>query len=319
MPIPDPHAIPENAAACEEYLHEADAAWERSDNDAAYDLYLSLRQSQFVAVAAFDHAAYRLGLIAQSRNDIDLAVHYFSSTPDPAAADALRALTNATTNDPTPDPDTVPTTAEQVYAWTDAAAEAGNAANWDRMRGLNLAASQSAAVAPAQLASCYNGAAVASEHLGDQESAVYYYEQAIPLTTVTEDADQIRERLKHLGGAQVGAAGTSPADIQVASGINAYENGDAVTARTDLQAALHLEGPEDQKARAHYYLAAMDYQAGHYADARNHLDAAISNAPEPEQSWAQAMLQWRWDEHVPAAQIGTPPSTPSSPYSPTEP
>lgn len=301
MAIPDPHAIPETDAACHEYLQEADQAWDGGNNDHAYDLYYALRQSQFASADAYDHAALRLGLIAESRGDTDMAVQFLSASHAPAAADALHALTNATTNDPTPAPEQVPATAEQLLAWIQAGDAALQASDWQRGYGLFIAATQSSQAAPGQAAYCYQQAGLAAEHLGDQEKAVQCYEQALPMMTTPADADAVRQRLHALGGAQVGAADATPAATQVAAGINAYENGDATAAHTALSAALHLDGPDDQKARARYYLAAMDYQAARYADARVHVEAAASGAPEPERSWAHAMLQWRWDEHDSAA------------------
>lgn len=297
MAIPDPHAIPESADSCQEYLHEADQAWDAGDSNHAYDVYYSLRQSQFVPTDVWDHAAYRLGLIAQTRGDTDLAVQFLSASNAPGAAEAVHALTNVTTNDPTPSPEQVPATAEQLIAWIHAGGAALQGSDWQQAYGLYIAATQSSQIAPGQVGYCYQQAGLAAEHLGDQEKAVACYEQAVPLMTSAADAEAVRARLHELGGAQIGAADATPAASQVADGINAYENGDAAAAHSALSAALHLEGPDDQKARARYYLAAMDYQAGRYADARVHVEAAASGAPEPERSWAQAMLQWRWDDH----------------------
>jgi len=301
MAIPDPHAIPETDAACHEYLQEADQAWDGGNNDHAYDLYYALRQSQFASADMYDHAALRLGLIAESRGDTDMAVQFLSASHAPGAAEALHALTNATTNDPTPSADQVPATAEQLLAWIHAGDTAVQGSDWHLAYGLFLAATQSPQAAPGEAAYCYQQAGLAAEHLGEHQKAVDCYERALPMMTTPADADAVRQRLHVLGGGTATASGTSAADAQVASGIAAYENGDATTAHTDLSAALHLEGPDDQKARARYYLAAMDYQAGRYADARVHVEAAASGAPEPERSWAHAMLQWRWEEHDSAA------------------
>jgi tetratricopeptide (TPR) repeat protein len=310
MAIPDPYAIPEDAQTCEEYLHEGDAAWDAGNNDQAYDLYYSLRQSQFAPAAAYDHATYRLGLIAQTRGDTDLAVQFFTSSQAPGSAEALHALTNVTTNDPTPDPDVIPSTAEQLLAYIDDGYKAGQGGDWQRCLGIYLAATQSPVAAPTQIGMSYYQCGVASEYLGDQEGAMRYYEQALPMMPDDENAAHARNRIAQLGGAQVAATGTTPSETQVAAGIQAYENGDAHAAHEALQAALHLEGPDDQKARARYYLAAMDYQNGHYADARNHVEAAVGNAPEPEKSWAEAMLHWRWEEE---------PQASATSYQPTQP
>lgn len=300
MAIPDPHALPETEHDCQEYLHEADAAWDGGNSDHAYDLYHSLWASTVASEHLRSHAAYRLGLIAQTRGELDHALQFFSGSREPGAADAVHALTNATTNDPTPDPTVIPATAEQLDAWLSAGFQAGQNGQWERCRDFMLIATQAASITPSQIGSCYYNAGLAAEHLGDMESAVRFLEAAIPMMATESDAADARARLHAIGGAAVGATGTTPSEVQVAAGINAYENGDAHAARTALQAALHLEGPDDQKGRARYYLAVMDYQAQHFADARNGIEAAIADAPEPEKSWASAMLEWRWDEH-PAA------------------
>ena len=317
MAIPDPHAIPETEAACQEYLQEADHAWDAGDNEHAYDVYYSLRSSQFVTNQVWDHVSYRLGMIAVSRGDTNMAVQFLGNSHAPGAAEALHALTNATTNDPTPSAEQVPATAEQVLAWIHAGDAAIQGSDWQQAYGLFVAATLSAQIAPGEVGYCYQQAGLAAEHLGDQEKAVQCYEQAIPLMTNAQDADDVRERLRALGGAQVGAADATPAATQVAAGINAYENGDAAAAHTALSAALHLDGPDEQKARARYYLAAMDYQAARYADARVHVEAAAAGAPEPERSWAEAMLQWRWDEHDAAAPATS--ASPAAAQTPTTP
>jgi len=78
--------------------------------------------------------------------------------------------------------------------------------------------------------------------------------------------------------------------------VEAYQLGDAAAARTALEAALHLDGPDEVKGRGHYYLGAMDYQEKKYAEARNHIEAASTSAPDPERAWATDMLTWHYDE-----------------------
>jgi hypothetical protein len=64
--------------------------------------------------------------------------------------------------------------------------------------------------------------------------------------------------------------------------VEAHQLGNASAARAALEAALHLDGPDDVKGRAHYYPGAMDHQERRYADARNHLGAAATKAPVQE-------------------------------------
>ncbi|MDT4941790.1 MAG: hypothetical protein QOJ34_1879, partial [Pseudonocardiales bacterium] len=185
------------------------------------------------------------------------------------------------------------------------------------------ACSQSTAINTGQLGSVYKSCGTSFEHLGKTAEARTSYEEALSLLSSADEIAYVRERIHALGGGEATAADQSPASAQVAAGVIAYENGDATGAQTAFQAALHLEGPESEKGRAHYYLGAMAYQARHYAEARNHVENAVAHAPSPEQGWASSMLNWRWDEHPAAAgtsaAAGTPgAAAPGAPYSPTE-
>jgi tetratricopeptide (TPR) repeat protein len=181
------------------------------------------------------------------------------------------------------------------------------------------AAAQSSHIAPGQQATLYLHAGTALEQLGRTEEARHTYELALSMASNQDDIDFIRGRIKVLGGGEATADDASAAAAEVAAGVIAYENGDAAGARTAFEAALHLDGTDAEKGRAQYYLGAMDYQAHQYANARNHVEAAAKNAPEPEKGWAQGMLQWRWDEHLAAPAAGAAsPAAPGAPYSPTE-
>jgi tetratricopeptide (TPR) repeat protein len=300
--IPDPHAIPESDAACAEYIQEGDAAWESGNNDHAYDLYQAARNSSFAAANQADHALLRLGLIAQTRGDVDDAVLFLHASHDPAAKDVLHALTNATKDNLTPTPDQVPQTTEQTFAWWEAALAAERAQNFDLAHGLFEATAQSAHITTGQQGTAIIRSAVALERLGQPDVARERYQRALSLLASEDEIAYASGRINALGGGHETAHDSSPAATQVADGMVAYENGDAAAARAAFEAAIHLDGPTEEKARAHYYLGAMDYQHRRYADARDHIEAAAA-APEPERGWAAAMLQWRWDEH-PAAVSG---------------
>jgi tetratricopeptide (TPR) repeat protein len=308
MAIPDPHAIPESDVSCGEYIREADAAWESGNNDHAYDLYLAVRNSSFAAADQVDQATLRLGLIAQTRGDIDDAVLFLHASHDPAARDALHALTNATTNDPTPTPDQVPQTTEQTFAWFEAGLAAEHAQHFDLAHGLFEATAQSAHATTGQQGTAFIHSATALEHLGQPDAARDRYERSLSLLSDEDQLAYASGRIHALGGGHAEAHDSSPAATQVAAGRIAYENGDGVSARAAFEAAIHLDGPAEEKARAHYYLGAMDYQHRRYADARNHIEAAAA-APEPERGWAAAMLHWRWDEQPAAVSDASPAPT----------
>jgi tetratricopeptide (TPR) repeat protein len=297
MPIADPHAIPETEHDCHEYLVEGDQAWDAGNTELASTLYHSLANSHFASATQSSHAYYRVGLIAMNDGDTDRALQSFGMSHEPGAADAVKSLTNATHDDPTPSPDVVPETLEQVFAWADAAAAATKAGDWELSLGLYTAVAGSTTASPGTIAVAEARAGIAAHHLGHDDIARQWMERALPNLADDEgDLTTVRKLLHDYGGAHVDAADDTPAAAQVAAGIQAYESGDAHAARTALEAALHLDGPDEQKGRARYYLGAMDYQAHKYADARVHIEAAVQTAVEPERSWAEAALHWRWDE-----------------------
>jgi tetratricopeptide (TPR) repeat protein len=313
MAIPDPHAIPETADACTEYVTEADAAWDGSNSDLAYDLYNAVRNSNFATEIQLNHVTLRLGLIAEARGDIDNAVIFFHASHDPAARDALHALTNATTHDREPDPTVVPGTAEEAFAWIDAALAAERANDWQKALDFYEVILQSPVLTPGQQGTAYVRDGAAREKLGHTDDARTMYELSLSLLSDNDQIAFAQGRIKALGGGHAFAGSDapipdddSPAAAQVEAGVVAYENADGAGAKKAFEAALHLEGTAETKGRAHYYLAAMQYQWGQYADSRDHLDAALTSAPEPERSWAQGMLAWRWDEHPAAASAQAP-------------
>lgn len=298
MAIPDPHAIPETDADVVEYLHEADAAWDGGDPDRAYVLYHGAATSRVTNREQLSKASYRLALILHGRGESDVALGYLLNSHEPGTDDLRRSLDNLTPNDATPDPNVVPTTVEQAIDWMEAARKARESADWERAAGLFAATAQSAALPPPMLASAELRAAEALHHLGRDDEARPWAEKALPNLSAEEFVQETVDLLKKLG-VHVAEDHSSAAAEQLADGKRAYESGDAAGARKAFEAAVHLDGPPEVKGSAQYYLGAMDYQAKHYAAARNHVEAAVSTAAEPERAWAEAMLQWRWDEHVP--------------------
>ena len=298
MAIPDPHAIPETDADVAEYLHEADAAWDAGDPDRAYLLYHGVGTSRLTRPDQLSKASYRLALILHGRDEHDVALGYLLNSHEPGTDDLRRSIDNLTRNDPTPDANTVPTTVEQAIDWLSAASKARDAGDWEKAAGLFSAVAHSSAPSPPMLASAELRAAEALHHLGRDDEAREWAEKALPNLSAADFVKQTLDLLKKLG-VHVADDHSSAAAEQLADGKRAYESGDAAGARKYFEAALHLDGPAEIKGSAQYYLGAMDYQDKHYAAARNHVEAAASTAAEPERAWAEAMLQWRWEEHVP--------------------
>lgn len=295
MTIADPHAIPESEHDVQEYVTEAGQAWDGGDSERAYALYHAIFQSHFTPEHDRSVAAYRCGLTKLNEGDTDTAHAFLNASEEPGAHDALQSMNNATHNDPTPSADHVPETTEQSDAWYAAGAAAMEAQDWDRALGLFQALQQTTCNPPNQMARYEANIGVCLHAQGHDDLARQWFERALP--NLSDDAliQHAREMLHTVGG-QVAADHSSPAAEQFTAGQQAYESGDAHAARTALEAALHLEGPDDLKGRAHYYLGALDYQERKYADARNHIEAAVHSAPEPERGWAEAALHWRWDE-----------------------
>lgn len=304
MAIPDAHALPETEAACTEYVTEGDHAWDNGDADHAYDIYHSLFMSHVTSHEQRSHVAFRLGAILLNRGERDTAFGFLHQSDDPAAHELMQSIDNSTPNDPTPDPNTPPATLEQAYDWLAAAQAADQAGDHERAAGLFIAVATSHVAADTMIGLAEMQAGAALLEAGHTDTARQWLESALPKAPDEPRAQRIRDLL-HRAGGQVADDHTSQGAEQVAHGVQAYEAGDAAAARTAFEASLHLDGSAEVKGRAHYYLGAMDYQARHYAPARDHVEAAVAAAPEPERSWAHAMLEWRWDEN---------PDIPPNPY-----
>ncbi|HEX3335933.1 MAG TPA: hypothetical protein VHS54_05680 [Jatrophihabitans sp.] len=295
MAIPDAHAVPESDAACTEYVQEADQAWEGGNPDHAWDLYYSVYQSGFTTTDQRSHVAYRLALIAVNRGQTDVAFDFASASHEPGAADLLKSTDNATPSDPVADPDTPPATIEQTEDWWQAGVAAKAASDWDLARRYFTSIALSTCNPPNVIAKAEVNVGDATHKLGDTENARLWFEKALPNLDDPAAVALAREMLGDVG-VHAQADTSSPAATQVVDGVESYQLGDVAAARSALEAALHLDGPADVKGRAHYYLGAMDYQDKHYANARNHLEAAAASAPAQEKAWASEMLTWHWEE-----------------------
>lgn len=295
MAIPDPHAIPESEADCATYLAEADDAWEHDNADHAYDVYYSLRESHVATDAEHSHASHRLALIAVNRDDTHAAWNFAGDSHEPGAEDLLRSLDNATPGDPAADPDAVPQPMEQTEDWWRAGIEARTAGDWQLTQRFFYAISQSTCNPPITIAKAEFLVAEALHNQGDDANARPWLEKALPGLEGTEDLTMAHALFGEIGVRSVDDS-SSPAAQQAVDAVANYQYGDLAAARAGFEAALHVEGPDDVKGRAHYYLGSMDYQDHRYADARNHLTDAAASVPDEERDWASEMLTWQWDE-----------------------
>ena len=234
-----------------------------------------------------------------NRGQTDVAWDFLGWSHEPGTDDLKKSLDNATPNDPAADPDTPPATVEQTDDWWNAGVAAKQAGDWDLARRYFQSIAASTCNEPNVIAKAEVNVGEALHNAGDDENARLWIEKALPNL---DDAAAVKLARDMLGGVGVHATAndSSPAAAQVVAGVEAYQLGDLAASRTALQAALHLDGPDDVKGRAQYYLGAMDYQDKHYAEARNHLEAAAANAPEQEREWATQMLSWHWEEVTPA-------------------
>ncbi|MEO9140534.1 MAG: hypothetical protein ABI345_15900 [Jatrophihabitans sp.] len=295
MSIPDPHAIPENDADCAEYLTEADQAWEAGNADLAYDLYFALRQAASATGDQKSHASHRLALTAMNRGDVDAAWNFATDSHEPGAADLLHSLDNATPDDPAVDPDVVPQTMEQTEDWWQAGATARGAGDYALSQRIFYSIAISTCNPPITIAKAEYLVAEALHHTGDDTNARSWLEKALPGLEGAEELEPARALFGEIGVVSHPDA-SSPAAQHVVDGVDNYQYGDLPAARAFFEAALHADGPDEVKGRAHYYLGAMDYQDHHYADARNHIDIAAASAPDQERGWAAQMLTWDWQE-----------------------
>jgi tetratricopeptide (TPR) repeat protein len=299
MAIADPSALPESPEACTEYITEADHAWDGGDNDRARVLYHSAYESAVHTDDQRSHAAYRLALIAMNGGDRDAAWEWASSSHEPAAADLMHVIANATPQD-APDPNVIPQTPEASDAYWALGRKAKEAGDWATAVGWFAAVvegpGQSDVLARARvnLAICYHAQ-------GQDDIARAWLEDALPMldNSMIEDVELARQMFDDLGVHLHEEAGVAPAVHQLNAGIEAYQLGDAATARQSLEASMHVDGTTDEiKGKASFYLGTMDRQAASYAEARDRLERAASLAPEPERSWAAQLLAEKWGEQV---------------------
>ncbi len=299
MAIDDPTAIPETAEQVTEYVQEADRLWNDSRTEDAHTLYRAVFNSPATPPTESSHSAYRLALYLQTTGDIDGALGFAAYTVEPGTNDLLIAL-RAAMPDQAVDPSEVPQTYEACERYTESIVNAFERSDWTTVDALVLAYQDTPVdVGVGRHAICQTYRGVALVHLGRNDEARPVLEYVLANSANEESLTRARAALAQIGY-QIDDGGNpyETADSQMLlTGIAAFERGDATTAATELQSVVDSsDAGATDKARAHFYLGSMAYHARRFEEARTHLHTAQSDAPDPEQGWANDMLSWRWQE-----------------------
>ncbi len=299
MAIDDPTAIPESTERVTEYVEEADRLWNDSRTEEAHTLYRSVFNSPNAGSTESSHSGYRLALYLQTIGDIDGALGFAAYTTEPGTQELLTAL-RAAMPDQAVDPSEVPQTYEACERYAQSIVDAFGRSDWTTVDSLVLAYQETTVdigVGRHAVYQTYRG--VALVHLGRNDEARPVLEYVLANSIDEDRLKDARAALAQIGY-QVDDGGNpyETADSQMLlTGIAAFERGDETTATTELQSVVDSnDAGATDKGRAHFYLGSMAYHARRFEEARTHLHTAQSDAPDPEQGWANDMLSWRWQE-----------------------
>jgi tetratricopeptide (TPR) repeat protein len=298
MAIDDPTALPQTHEQITEYMKEADQLWNDNRTEEAHVLYRSVFNSTHGPEGSL--AGYRLALYLQTVGDIDGALGYLDYTNEPGTHDLQVAL-RAEMPDQAVDPSEVPATTEACERYMESIVSAFERGDWTTVDALCLAYQETPVdigVGRHAVAQMYRG--VSLVHLGRNDEARPALEYVLANSASENYLAQARAALQKIG-VQVDDQG-NPYETEdskhLLAGIAAFENGDEVTALSELHIVVNSgdAGPSD-KGRAHFYLGSMAYHQHSFQEARGHIETAASDAPDPEQGWAKEMLSWRWQEN----------------------
>lgn len=299
MAIDDPTAIPETTERVAEYVHEADRLWNDSRTEDAHVLYRATFNSPAAGPTESSHCAYRLALYLQTTGDIDGALGFAAYSTEPGTPELLTAL-RASMPDQAVDPSEPPQTYEACERYFESIVSAFDRSDWTTVDSLVLAYQDTqvdVGVGRHAMAQAYRGPALV--HLGRNDEARPVLEYVIANSAHDDSLARARAALQQIGY-QIDDGGNpyeTPDSQMLLTGIAAFERGDEATAATELQSVVDSnDAGATDKGRAHFYLGSMAYHARRFEEARTHLHAAQSDAPEPEQGWANDMLSWRWQE-----------------------
>lgn len=296
MTIEDPTAIPETAEACDEYVAEADVAWQAENPELAQKLYMALFSASYDG-SARDLMSYRLALIFTNQGNTSEAYRFAQLSHHPGAADLLRSIDNATP-DLAVDPNRVPETSEEAQSyWSQAVAALDSNDNATAAALFEVLANcEAISISARGIAHIKLGTVLHRQ--GHDDAARKWAEAGLPLVVSGDGAEEARTLLRTLG---VQVVDDNPYETEgslaLIAGIEAYERGESAAARASLETALaSTSSTSEDKGRAAYYLGAIAYYDHDFAVARTHLHQARTDAPAAERAWAAEMLEWRWQE-----------------------
>jgi tetratricopeptide (TPR) repeat protein len=299
MAIDDPTAIPQTIEQIAEYMKQADQLWNDNRTEEAHVLYRSVFNATTGPEGSL--AGYRLALYLQTIGDIDGALNFVTYTNEPGTHDLEVAL-RAAMPDEAVDPSEVPQTAEACERYMQSITSAFERSDWTTVDALCLAYQQTPVdigVGRHAAGQMFRGLALV--HLGRNDDARPALEYVLANSASEDYLARSRAALQQIGvDVQDGGNPYETEDSKhLLAGIAAFENGDEVTALTELQTVVNSgdAGASDQ-GRAYFYLGSMSYHTHNFQEARRYLEIAQAAAPEPEQGWAKDMLSWRWQEDV---------------------
>ncbi|MEP7047523.1 MAG: tetratricopeptide repeat protein [Ilumatobacteraceae bacterium] len=298
MAIEDPTAIPESPEQVTEYMTAADQLWNDSRTDDAHVLYRSVFNSPVAAAPQSSLSGYRLALYLQTIGDVDGALGYVAYTTEPGTHDLEIAL-HAEMPDQVVDPSVVPQTMEACERYAQSIVSAFERSDWTTVEALVLAyqdTSIDVGIGRHALMQSFRGPALV--HLGRNDEARPVLEYVIANSINDDGLARAHAAMQQIG-IQVDDGGNpyeTDDSRNLLAGIAAFEGGDEASATIALQSVVDSDAGDSDKGRAHFYLGSMAYHGQRYDEARTHLHAARSTAPEPEQGWTNDILSWRWQE-----------------------
>lgn len=301
MAIDDPTALPENAQQTNEYIREADLAFDREQLDVAMTLYWSAAAAGlFANDNGRNHAYLRVGVILMGQGNDDEAYRWLEAA-GPAGADLLKVI-DAKTTDAAVDPDVIPDTPELLTRYMNAVVAANNNKDHATFDQLVARIMDSTATLPGQRSQV---CLLMARSLLDRGLATEAEEwaQAALAESSGSNADEARKLIEKANDSQ-GPEGMIDGraishGFELTSAMASFESGSGDKGKAMfLQVVADDSGLNDDEAkgRARYYLGMIAYHERDFDVAREHFEFAADNAAEPELAYAAEALRWRYQE-----------------------
>ena len=297
MAIADPTALPETPDAANEYLREADLAFDREQFDQALTLYWSLATAgSFNGDDRWRQIYVRIGTILVGQGNDEEAYRWFEAA-GPAGADMLKMLDQRTVDAPV-DPDVTPQSTEELSRYLSSIRAADSSGDHATLDALIDRALESEHVTPGQRSTLCETRARSLLDRGFPVEAEAWAQEALA-HSAGQNADAIRKLIERANADQGNA--TDPrfethGDL-MAFAMIAFEQRSGDHGKSDFEYLVNEPNSNDEtRGRARYYLGVIAYQARDFDVARAHFEFASDNAPSPEIGYAAEALQWRYQE-----------------------